>query len=47
MAPIITVEVDMNGNLENSTIKPAKPVSKPEEIEDKSLLTSGKFYEYT
>lgn len=46
-APIITIEVDTDGNLENSTIKHKKPEPKPEEIEYKCLLMSGKFYEYT
>ena len=46
-APIITNEVDTDGNLENSTIKHKKPEPKPEEIQYKCLLMSGKFYEYT
>ena len=45
--PIIPTEVDTNGNLVNSTIKPEKSELKTEEIEDKPFLMSGKFYEYT
>ena len=44
--PITATEVDTNGNLENSTMKLENPEPKLEEIEDKSLLMPGKFYEY-
>ena len=45
--PIIIIEVDTNGNLKNSPIRPEKYEPKPEDIKDKSLLIPGKFYGYT